>query len=317
MKSSKNEIPAKWAGASLRPHFSPRFHSSLAGTGTCPPTSMRRIAIFLFLAALPLRAAPATFATRVAPALEKHCAVCHGAEKQKAKLRLDSYAAIVAGADSGPVLKAGDPKESELHRRITLPPHDDDFMPSDGKPPLSALDVKVIERWIAAGAPESAEFDAPAAPVVRVAEPAAPDYLPRLDQARKLATTLGVRLVPRSRVTTDGLVLRTASAPRQCDDALLAKLAPVADLIVEAELSRTRVTDAGLRAVATWSNLQRLDLARTGVTSAGVAALAPLAKLESINLTGTKVDERGVSALKANPRLTRIWTFGTPVASSP
>jgi hypothetical protein len=117
--------------------------------------------------------------------------------------------------------------------------------------------------------------------------------------------------VPRSRVATDGLVLRTASAPAQCNDALLAKLAPVADLIVEAELSRTKITDAGLRTVATWPNLVRLDLAHTGVTSTGVAALAPLAKLESVNLTATKVDDRGVAALQANPRLKKIWTFGT------
>ena len=36
------------------------------------------------------RAEPATFAGRVAPILEQNCTVCHGAEKQKAELRLDS-----------------------------------------------------------------------------------------------------------------------------------------------------------------------------------------------------------------------------------
>ena len=150
-----------------------------------------------------------------------------------------------------------------------------------------------------------------------IAPPAAPDYRSRLAQANELARTLGVRLVPRSRVVTDGFVLRTASTPAQCTDATLAKLAPVADLIVEAELSRTKITDAGLRAVAAWVNLQRLDLGRTAVTSTGVSALAPLAKLESINLTDTKIDEGGVTALRANPRLKKIWTFGTAASSEP
>jgi hypothetical protein len=186
-------------------------------------------------------------------------------------------------------------------------------MPSDGKALLSKTDIAVIEKWIAAGAPETAEFDAPAPVVAAVLPPAAPDYRSRLAQAKQLAGELGVKLVPRSRVVTDGLVLRTASSPTRCDDAALAKLAPVADLIVEAELSRTKVTDAGLRSVATWTNLQSLDLARTAVTSAGVSALAPLAKLESINLTDTKVDDSGVTALKANPHLAKIWTFGTAV----
>jgi len=256
-------------------------------------------------------AGPATFSGRVAPILERNCSVCHGAEKQKAGLRLDSYASILKGAESGLVVKPGDVKGSELYRRITLPPTDDDFMPSEGKPPLAPADIAVLEKWIAAGAPATAEFDAPAIVVAIVAPPAAPDYGPRLAQATELARTLGVKLVPRSRVATDGLVLRTASAPAQCTDGLLAKLAPVADLIVEAELARTKITDAGLRSVATWTNLVRLDLGQTAVTSAGVVALAPLAKLESINLTETKVDDQGVTALQANPRLKKIWSFGT------
>jgi mono/diheme cytochrome c family protein len=274
-------------------------------------------ALLLLAVAAPLAAAPATFATRVAPILEKHCVVCHGAEKQKAKLRLDGYAATLKGGDAGAVVKPRDVKDSELYRRITLPKDHEDVMPSDGKPLLAQNDIAVIEKWIAAGAPETAEFDAPAPVVAAMLPPAAPDYRSRLAQATQLADTLGVKLVPRSRVATDGFVLRTASAPAQCNDATLAKLVPVADLIVEAELARTKITDAGLRAVASWPNLQRLDLTRTAVTSTGVAALKPLAKLESLNLTDTKVDDQGVAALRTNPRLGRIWTFGTPAAAAP
>jgi hypothetical protein len=277
---------------------------------------MRPVLFYLFAGASVATAAPATFATRVAPILEKNCVVCHGAEKQKAQLRLDSHAATLKGGDAGVVVKPGNVKESELYRRITLPQDHDDVMPSDGKPLLVKLDIAVIEKWIAAGAPETAEFDAPAPAVAVVAPPAAPDYGPRLALASKLAAELGVKLVPRSRIATDGLVLRTASAPTHCDDAVLAKLAPVADLIVEAELARTKVTDAGLRSVAAWTNLQRLDLSRTAITSAGVAALVPLKKLETINLTSTKVDQSGVASLRALPSMQRIWSFGT-AASAP
>ncbi len=260
-----------------------------------------------------MRAEPATFATRVAPVLDRNCSVCHGAEKHKGGLRLDSFAAIMDGGDDGPVVKPGSLADSELYRRITLAPTHDDFMPADGKPPLAPHEVKLLEKWIAAGAPETATFDAPPAPVIAVAPPAAPDYGPRLAQAGELARALGLKLVPRSRVATDGLILRTASAPARCDDAALAQLAPLADLIVEAELARTKITDAGLRTIGTWKNLRHLDLSRTAVTSAGVSALKPLAKLEAVNLTDTKVDDAGVAALKANPQLKDVWTFGTAV----
>ena len=79
-------------------------------------------------------------------------------------------------------------------------------------------------------------------------------------QIAALEKSLGVRLVPRSRLATDGLVLRTASAPSRATDAALAQLAPIADLIVEAELARTKVTDAGLATLATFTNLRTLDL---------------------------------------------------------
>ncbi len=257
-------------------------------------------------------AEPATFAGRVAPIFEKNCTGCHGAEKQKAELRLDSHAAILLGAKSGLVVNPGDAKASEIIRRITLPETDEDVMPSDGKPHLRPDEIAVLEKWIAAGAPATAEFDAPALAPVVVVPPAAPDYRPRLAQATELAQTLGVRLVPRSRVTTDGLVLRTASSPGRCNDLALRKLAPLADLIVEAELARTKVTDAGMVEVGTWKNLLRLDLARTAVTSAGVAKLTALGKLESLNVSETKVDHAGLEAVRTLPMLKKVWAFGSP-----
>jgi hypothetical protein len=269
--------------------------------------------VFLLLAgASPGWAEPGTFADSVAPVFEHNCFKCHGAAKQKAGLRLDSYAAVLRGSDEGEVVKPGNSSDSELFRRITLPPGDEDIMPSGDSLPLSPAEISVLESWIAAGAPPVAAFEAARQGPAAVAPPAAPDYRPRLAAATELARTLGVRLVPRSSVPTDGLVLRTASAPANCDDAVLEKLAPVADIIVEAELARTRVTDKGMEAVGRWTNLISIDLTHTAVTSDGVARLASLAHLETLNLTETKVDSRGMAAARKLPALREVWAFGTP-----
>lgn len=257
-------------------------------------------------------AEPGTFADSVAPVLEHNCSKCHGATKQKAGLRLDSNAAVLRGSDDGQVVKPGDAGGSELFRRITLPPADDDFMPSGDRPPLSPAEILVLESWIAAGAPSTAAFEVARPGPAVVEPPAAPDYRPRLAEATALARTLGVRLVPRSRVPTDGLVLRTASAPANCDDEVLARLAPMADLIVEAELARTKVTDKGMEAIGRWANLVSIDLTHTAVTSDGIARLTSLARLESLNLTSTKVDSRGVALVRKLPALREVWAFGTP-----
>jgi len=266
------------------------------------------------------RAEPTFYAARVAPIFEQHCVTCHGAEKHKAKLRLDTFEQLMKGADSGLVIKPGDPKASELFRRITLAETDDEVMPSDGKPHLSADEIKVIELWIARGASaekDVAEFsDAPPLRAKKTAAPLAPDWHSRAAEIAALEKETGVKLVPRSQVKTDGLILRTASRPTRCDDAALAKLAAVADLIVDAELARTKITDAGLKAIGTFRNLRALDLTNTRITSAGLAALAELAHLETLNLTATAVDDAGVARIKSLPALKHLWLFGTKVTTT-
>ena len=269
-----------------------------------------RFVLFIALACAGVaRAASATFADNVVPVLGHNCVKCHGPEKHKGGLRLDSHAAILAGGEDGAVVSAGDAPGSEMIRRITLSPDDDDFMPSGDHPPLTPAEINLLASWIIAGAPATAGFDLTAPARTLAAPPAAPDYRPRLAQAVKLAKSLGVRLVPRSRVPTDGLVLRTASSPASCDDAVLAKLAPMGDLIVEAELARTGVTDKGMAEVGRWANLIHLDLTHTAVTSDGVARLASLGRLETLNLTETKVDSRGVALAEKLPVVRKVWAF--------
>ena len=220
------------------------------------------------------------------------------------------------GGKDGVVIRAGDPRHSELIRRINLPPDDKDFMPTDGKPPLTASEIKVIELWIASGASSSLAANevrgAPPLPAFeQPAVPLAKDYRPQLPLITSLEHELGVHLVPRSRNPEDGLILRTASAPERCDDAALARLRAIGNLIVDAELARTKITDAGLKTLATFSNLRVVDLAHTAVTSAGVPTLARLSRLQSLNLTATAVDDAGVAPLRRTQTLKRLYLFET------
>lgn len=277
----------------------------------------RRAALFLLLAAQPLGAETTFYQDRIGPILDRHCVACHGPEKQKAGLRLDSHAWVMKGAESGAMVLPGNAAGSELLRRITLPAGDEEVMPSEGKPLLSREEIRNIELWILGGASATkvvAEF--PGAPPLGRPKPAvptlAPDWRPRTAEIRWLEAELGVRLVPRSQQAGDGLILRTAGSPRRADDAALARLAPLADLIVEAELARTLVTDAGLASVGRWTNLRSLDLSRTNVTGQGVTALAGLTRLEALNLTESAVDADGIARARALPALRRLWAFGTP-----
>ena len=256
------------------------------------------------------------YAARVAPIFDQKCTGCHNAEKKKGKLRLDTFENVMRGGKDGIVVKAGDPGHSELFRRINLSPEEKDFMPTDGKPPLTAPEIKVIELWIASGATDTLpEIEVRGTPPLRKpAVPALPlvkDYRPQLKTISSLEQELGVRLVPRSQNSNDGLILRTVSAPERCDDKTLARLKSVSDLIVDAELARTKITDEGLKTLSTFSNIRSIDLAHTNVTSKGVPLLARLNHLETLNLTATPVDDTGVITLRHKPSLKRLYLFET------
>lgn len=92
------------------------------------------------------------FVRDIYPIFQKSCFECHGAEKQKAKLRLDVREAAFKGGENGSPIVKGKPDESELLRRISLPKSDEEVMPNRGEL-LSKADVEKVRAWIAAGAP--------------------------------------------------------------------------------------------------------------------------------------------------------------------
>jgi len=269
-------------------------------------------------------AAPASvafFASRIAPIFDDKCVQCHGPQKKKGKLRLDTFDYVMRGGKIGVVIKPGDAKGSELYRRITLPRDNKDAMPAEGKPGLTAGEVKAIEFWITSGAAETLAVEKvstapPPPPAKPVLPPLTPDYGPRSSQIARFETELGVRLIPRSQNPRDGLTLRTVGAPSRCDDRTVAALKPIADLIVDAELARTRITDAGMKTLGSFVNLRSLDLSHTAVTSHGLASLTNLGKLESLNLTATDVDDEGVLPFRRKPGLRRLYLFETRCSES-
>lgn len=93
-----------------------------------------------------------TFATDIKPIFEKACFKCHGDEKQKAKLRVDSVEAIKKGSENGEILVVGNSAKSSLvHTVAGLV--EDMMMPPEGKAdPLTKEQIGLLRAWIDQGA---------------------------------------------------------------------------------------------------------------------------------------------------------------------
>lgn len=88
--------------------------------------------------------------TDVRPIFQEHCVRCHGPQKQRGLLRLDSRQAVLDGGKSGPAVRAGDSAHSRLYRAVTDP--DPATRMPQKAPPLPADLVDRIRTWIDQGA---------------------------------------------------------------------------------------------------------------------------------------------------------------------
>jgi uncharacterized membrane protein len=97
-----------------------------------------------------------TFAKDIKPIFEKSCVKCHGAEKPKAKLRLDSLESTLKGSADRKVIEPGDSAKSVLVHGVARVGEEDYWMPPpDNKaniPALTKEQVGLIRAWIDQGA---------------------------------------------------------------------------------------------------------------------------------------------------------------------
>jgi hypothetical protein len=94
-----------------------------------------------------------TFDKDIKSIFEKACFKCHGPEKQKAKLRVDSLEAVKKGGENGALFEAGKSEKSALVHSVARILEEDLNMPPEGKAdPLTKDQVALVRAWIDQGA---------------------------------------------------------------------------------------------------------------------------------------------------------------------
>lgn len=119
------------------------------------------IFVFTALTVLAEPQAEINFETQILPILQNRCFSCHSAPKAdpsgtltkpKGGVQLDSVKGIEESL-SGEVVIAGEPEDSLLYQRITLPEGDAGIMPpSEAETPLTKPEIDLIRKWIEQGA---------------------------------------------------------------------------------------------------------------------------------------------------------------------
>ncbi len=117
-----------------------------------------RIVLILFILTNLVHAADlAHFEQRIRPLLIANCIDCHGPDKQKGGLRLDTRAGWQTGGDSGPAITPGKLDASHLFRAVSYTDRDLKMPP---KRKLKDSEIADLKLWIESGAPDPREGSA-------------------------------------------------------------------------------------------------------------------------------------------------------------
>ena len=236
----------------------------------------------------------------MAPILEQRCQECHGAEKQKSGLRLDSRAAALAGGESGePAIVPGDALASRLVRNITLPREHDHAMPPAGKRRLSPEEVWVLIDWINRGAdwldPTEALAEGLPAPSEEVME------------------SLRQRGFHLELLSRGWALLRVDRVP---EGARLSELAPLAAHVTWLDLSGYTFESGEVKMLEGMERLTRLALQRSNVSDADLPVVGGLEQLRSLDLYATDVSDAGLEHLRNLELLERLFLWQTAASEA-
>ena len=94
---------------------------------------------------------PVDFAHDIQPLLAASCLRCHGPERAKGGLRLDSRERALAGGDRGVALVPGDSAHSPLIRYVARLAPDLEMPPPEQGEPLTRAQVALLRAWIDEG----------------------------------------------------------------------------------------------------------------------------------------------------------------------
>ncbi len=251
-----------------------------------------------------------SFDNQILPIFQKNCITCHGPDEQIKGLRLDTAVNIVEANFDNSLLVAGNPEDSELFRRLTLPEDDYEVMPpSNFGPPLSAEDQELVQLWISQGIKfkQSEEVKIEKNQIIeQVIPPADRNSLANLAQMGALAAPIAQ--------DTNFIQIDFGQIADEIGDNQLSYLESFKEQLRWLDIGGTKITDSGLEKLVDFPNLTRLHLENTNVGDIGLSHLPALKNLVYLNLFNTQVSDASIEHLKLLEKLEQVYLWKTQIS---
>jgi hypothetical protein len=236
----------------------------------------------------------------IVPIFKAKCFSCHKPGKSKGDLDLTNYE------------KIGD--KEELVRRTHLPKSHKEFMPANGKAPLSKEQLAILSYWVEIGAPKSKRL---AQLQLSAKRKSMFESFFKLDENPLLS--LNVKPAKYEHLAKNGYLIH----PIYRQSALLEVkyigkgkpdiklLQEIKKQVVWLDLSNTGLRNEDLKIVGQLENLFKLNLSKNDISNPGIMDLWELKNLTEINLYETEVNATALNHLMKLPKIQRIYLWET------
>jgi len=261
----------------------------------------------------------------VQPTLNMKCVQCHGADKQKGKLRLDDSTWLLTGGKNGAVINLQQPEQSELLKRVLLELNNEHHMPPKEKQQLTDFEQTLFQWWIMSGSNFHQKVEnIQVEEKVRKALNTFKDYHSKEKQVSKREDVLPIALNTKLELEKAGWVISEISKddhhiravgfnienPR---DQSLKKLLLISEQLVELKLTSSGVSDKDLSILQGLKNIEKLWLDENQITDQGIKEISSLERLGYINLASTNVTKSGIENLLKNKSIQNVYLYQTGI----
>lgn len=236
----------------------------------------------------------------IVPIFKAKCFSCHKPGKSKGDLDLTNYE------------KIGD--KEELVRRTHLPKSHKEFMPANGKAPLSKEQLAILSYWVEIGAPKSKRL---AQLQLSAKRKSMFESFFKLDENPLLS--LNVKPAKYEHLAKNGFLIH----PIYQQSSLLEVkytgkgkpdiklLQEIKKQVVWLDLSNTGLRNEDLKIVGQLENLFKLNLSKNDISNPGIIDLGVLKNLTEINLYETEVNAAALNHLMKLPKIEKIYLWET------
>ena len=266
------------------------------------------------------------FVAAVRPILKSKCFSCHNEKKAKGQLVMTTEEKILVGGKNGPIWRSGDALNSHIIQKINLPEDEKKHMPPKGKPQLSQQEIDFLFAWIQSGADMKKTTK---------------DYAD--DDTVKILASKFIHL-PKEKTEKTYLfaaasasVIQNLSGPfcsvfplsqnspalqadffvkEKFDRKKLEELLKVKEQLVVLNLGNMPVTDADMKTINQFYNLEKLILNNSLITNNGLNEIKKLKSLRTLSLAGTKIDKNTAQYFSQADSLKEIFIWNTGISKT-